>query len=351
MLTTELVNPAELTGFVRGLTFPNNSELARFLPAQERNAIEYAFNRTDRVRRKAAQYRPFDVESPIGERPGIAKVTGRVPPISKKMVMGEEEQLLFDALQRDAAITQEMEDAIYNDAENLTNDILDRVEFARGQVLSTGKVTFTNDLGFEVAQIDYGIPAGNFVTTPGAAWSDTTNAVPVTDMRGWITGTYMPANGNRRPAIGLTSSTTLTNLSLNAQMKTFLATPVVGATLPILTDDQAQAVLRTQGLPPLIAIDEVVNIPGVGDTRVIPEGRVIFLPAPSVDNFGETFYGPTVEAMNLARAGFLSRRTAPGLTATNLITYDPEHIWTKVAGLVIPVLKDPNAVMVADISI
>lgn len=349
MLVTNLVNPATLTGFVRDLTFPNVNMLERFLPRRERPDIFYQFNRSDQTRRKAAQFRPFDVESPIGERPGVARVSGRIPPISKKMVLGEEETLLRDAVFRQQVLTAEMEEAIYDDAENLSSDIADRLEFARGQVLSTGVVTFTSDLGFEVAEIDYGIPGSNFVTTPGAAWSDTTTSVPVTDMRGWIEGVYMPANSNRRPVVGLTSSTVLTNLALNAQMKNFLALPVVGSTLPILTPEQSQTVLRSQGLPPLIACDEVVNIVGVGETRVIPEGRVVFLPAPG-DRFGETTFGPTVEALNLARAGFLSPGSAPGMTATNMITYDPEHTWTKVAALAIPVLKDPNAVMVADVS-
>jgi hypothetical protein len=348
MLTTELVNPATLTGFVRELQFPNVNALERYLPAQQRLAIEYAFDRTDKKRRKMAQFRPFDVESPVGERPGVARVRGRIPPISKKMVLGEEETLLVDALRRQQTLTPEMEREIYDDAYMLTSDIADRVEFARGQVLTTGKVTFTNDLGFETAEIDFGIPGGNFVTTPGAAWSDTVNAVPITDMRGWML-TYQAANANRLPVVGLTSTTVLTNLMLNAQMKSFLATPVVGGTLPILTLDQAQAVLRTQGLPPLIAVDEMVNVNGT-DTRVIPEGRVVFVPAPSPE-FGETTYGPTVEALNLAKAGYLSAETAPGLTAVNMVTFDPQHTWTKVSGLVVPVLKDPNAVMVADVSV
>lgn len=351
MLATELINPAELTGFVRGLTFPNQDVLARFLPNRERPDIEYAFNRTDRVRRKAAQFRPFDVESPIGDRPGVARVRGRIPPISKKMVLGEEEALLAEALRRQAALTPEMEDEIYNDARNLTRDILDRIEFARGQVLSTGKVTFTNDIGFEVAEIDYGIPGGNFVTTPGAAWSDLVNSVPITDMRGWITNTYMPANANKRPVIGLTDTTTLINLQLNAQVKNFIPSAnFAGQVMPILTDAQVQAVLAAQNLPPIVAIDELVNIDGVGDTLVLPAGRVIFLPAPS-DVFGETTFGPTAEALYLARSNFLPAASAPGLTAENMITFDPQHIWTKVAALAVPVLKDGNSVMVADVSI
>jgi hypothetical protein len=351
MITTELVNPAELTGFVRGLTFPNTNALERFLPSRNRLAIEYAFNRNDRRRRKMAQYRPFDVESPVGERPGVARVSGRIPPISKKMVLGEEETLLIDALRRQGSITPEMRQEVLDDAAMLTQDVLDRIEFARGQVLSTGKVTFTNDLGFETAQIDYGIPAGNFVTTPGAAWSDTANAKPVTDMTGWITGTYMPANANRRPAVALASTTTLRNLQLNAEVKAFIpAANVSGAVMPVLTDTQLQAVLAAQNLPPILAFDEMVKDPTGSDVRVIPEGLVVFLPAPGED-FGETTFGPTVEALNLARAGYLTANTAPGLTAINMITYDPQHTWTKVSGLVVPVLKDANAVMVADVSV
>jgi hypothetical protein len=161
----------------------------------------------------------------------------------------------------------------------------------------------------------------------------------------------MPANSNRRPAVGLVSSTTMLALTLNAQVRSFIVVAgAVGATLAILTDQQIQGVLSARNLPPLIVVDEVVNLEGAGETRVLPEGTVVFLPAPS-ERFGETTFGPTVEAINLARAGFLPVASAPGLTGTNLITFDPEHTWTKVSGLVVPVLKDPNAVMVADITI
>lgn len=353
MLVTDQIDPQELTGFVRELQFPNVNMLARFLPDQQRNALEYEFNRTDKERRRAAQFRPFDVESPIGDRPGMARVRGKVPPISKKMVLGEEEQLLLDAVRRQTRISPEMVDQVFNDARNLTSDIRDRIEFARGQVLSTGKVTFTNDLGIPSAEIDYAIPSANFVTPSGTDWTlaNAATAVPITDMDGWIRTVYMPANGNARPAVGITSSTVMRALAVNAQIRSFIVIAgAVGATLAILTDDQVQTVLRAQGLPPLIVCDEVVNLVGAGTTRVIPEGTVVFLPAPSVDNFGETFFGPTVEALNLARAGYLPVASAPGLAGTQMITFDPEHQWTKVNGLVIPVLKDPAAVMVADVA-
>ncbi len=352
MLVTELVPPDELTGFVRGLQFPNVNMLEAFLPHRDRNDIEYAFSRTDQTQREAAQFRPFDVESPIGARPGMARVRGKIPPISKKMVLGEEEQLLRDALARAQVLSPEMETQIYGDAQNLASDIADRLEYARGQVLSTGKVTFTNDLGFVAAEIDYGVPAGNFVTPAGDAWSgNPTTATPITDIDGWIRTVYMPANSNRRPAVAVTSSSTLLALGLNDEVRSFIVVAgAVGATLPILTDEQVQAVLRARNLPPVVVCDEVVNLPGAGSTRVIPEGLVVFLPAPDADKFGETTYGPTVEALNLARGGFLPAASAPGLTGTNMRTFDPEHIWTKVSGLAVPVLKDANGVMVADVT-
>lgn len=351
MLATDLVNPGVLTGFIRELQFPDVGLLERFLPNQELLAIEYEFVRTDAVRRKAAQYRPFDVPSPIGARPGLAKVRGSVPPISKKMVLGEEEQLLVDALKRQQILTPEMEATIYNDAQNLTGDIQARVEYARSQVLTTGKVTFTNDLGFVAGEIDYGIPNTNFVTTTsGGPWSNPTTGKPISDMMAWRL-IYRAANGNRNPAVGLINSNTLANLTLSDEVKAFIVIAgVVGSTLAVITEAQVAAVIGSKNLPPLVVIDEVIDVEGIGEVKVIPDDKLVYLPAPSTDRFGYTHLGPTVESINLARGGFLSVATAPGLTATNMRTFDPEHIWTKVAGLVVPVLKDPNAVMVADLT-
>ena len=344
-LVTDLIDPSELTAFVRELDF-DEFTLSTWLPDQFRPTVEWAFDRRDARREQMASYRGFDTEAEIGNRPSFDRIRGAIPPLSKKLMLGEEQRLRLNQLASGGgsqAPSREMIEASFDDAAFLTESILARIEYARGQVLSTGKVTFTNDAGFVDAEVDYGVPGGHFVTVSNA-WSDATNGTPLTDLR-TRTEAYKTANGGRSPAAVLCSDTVISRALLSDELRDYAG---VGATIPsILTPDQVNQILAAHTLPPLVPYNTQVNIGG-SDTRVIAEDLAVFVPAPSVQRFGETTFGVTAEALELAAAGFVTEATAPGLAGVNMKSFDPVQTWTKVAGIALPVLKDNKAIMVLD---
>src|SRR5215217_7149996 len=128
-LILDLVDPQELIGYVRQFQAEeeaNQFRLAAYLPNDNIDDIEYRITTGALRMPDAAMVRAWDTESPIGSRQGIKRLFGELPPISKKIRLGEEERLRRRKLETgsNAAIV----DAIYDDAANMTLSVLSRIE-------------------------------------------------------------------------------------------------------------------------------------------------------------------------------------------------------------------------------
>ena len=334
MIINDIVPAQELTGFIREIDPAlYGFDLDRFLPNQYREQVEYAFNRSDRTRADVASYRAFDVEAEIAKRPGFARVRGQIPPMSRKIPLGEELRLQLEALRGyDAGIAQQ----VYDDAALIVEGMLARIELARGAALTTGAVPFTVDAGFSSnVTVNYGTPTA--LTAPGISWSTSATAIPVSNLMTMHTD-YKAANGGMPAAYVLTSTEVINAVLSATSTKSWFA--MNGVTPELITLDAVNTLLGRFGVPPLVANDTLVSVNGVA-TRVIPRTQVTFLPQPNVATFGETTFGITAEALELLSSNaFESVAAAPGLVGLNMKTFDPVSVWTKVAGLVLPVIKD-----------
>lgn len=344
MLDFDLFDPTEMTGFVRELYF-NEYALQGWFPQETRQGIDYAFTRATRRREEMGSFRAFDTPAPIGDRPSVDRVHGAIPPMSKKLPLTEWERLNLERARGLTGATDDLLSLAYDDAALLTESLTARLEYARGTVLQSGQVTFVTDHGFTGVIIDYGAVTA---VTVGTLWSDLTNGDPVGDLIA-ATQAYIIRNRGRRPASVLMSTTDLNNVLRSAKFRVFVG---VGASIPsILTPATANQVLEAYAVPPIQTYDTLVNVPGSGDTRVLPTGKAFMMPAQGdTVRFGETTYGVTAEALELVGAGFLQLDTAPGLVGVGMTEYDPVTKWTKVAGLAVPVLKDPNLITVLTIA-
>lgn len=335
LLNSDYIAPVELTGYARAALQDlavNQFTLARFLPDQVIDDLDYRFTRGGEGLVDAATFRAYDAESPIGARPGLTRVAGELPPISRKIRLGEYDRLR----QRNAgtAIT----DNILADAVRMTRAVAARVEMARGEALYSGKVTI-NENGV-VATVDFGRPAGHTVTA-GTLWSSVDTATPVADLNTWIQ-TYVDANGEP-PARILTSRRVLDFLQRNAQFRTLAAT-VAGAPA-LVTPEMAAQVLGAYGLPPIEVYDARVRVNGTA-TRVIPDNRVVLLPA-DADELGATLWGTTAESLE-PEFGLVD--DGPGIVAGAYSTKDPVAVWTKAAAIALPVLANPGLTFSATVA-
>ncbi|MCO0632716.1 major capsid protein [Micrococcus yunnanensis] len=340
----DLVPPPALTAYVREVPSPTGWILNRFLPDVLVPDIEAGIDRTIK-RNRAAAFRTYDAESPIGARSPFERSRVTLPPISEKIPLGEHERLQLERIRSGGSgNTAQLVDQVYDDGANLAGAIQARMELARGDVLTDGKFTLANENGLTL-EADFGLPAEHLVA-PSVLWSDRENATPVSDLAAWA-DQYEEATGER-PGYVVMSRIAKAHLmaSVEARSLAGLTGPGMVATLD---NDQLSAILTARDLPEIVVYSAQIDVNGTA-TRPIAADRVVMLPTNARD-LGYTAWGITAESLEFAasNAGVLGFEQLPGLFASVLKEFDPVRTWTKVSGVGMPLIEQPHRLLVADV--
>lgn len=341
----DYVDPIELTGYVREVPQPSNLMLAQFLPDKNIGNVEAAIDQVTRTNR-AAMFRSWDAETPIGQRDSFQRSKIKLPPLGEKLPVAEQETLMLERVRTGGDNRNGYVQAIYDDAATLAGNVRRRMEVARGDVLVDGKFTLAGENHLTL-EADFGMPAEHKVTA-ATPWSDHADATPLLNLKAWIDA-YVDANGER-PGKIVTSNTVINNLLLAAEIRDLFnrGTTLTGGP-NLLTTVQLNQVLQAYGIPPLIEYNTKINVDG-SNVRVIPEDRLIMLPENASD-LGYTAWGVTAESLRLATGqnpGLLFEEL-PGLVGMTMLTGDPIQTWTKVAAVGMPLITDPKRLFVADV--
>lgn len=334
-LVRDLITPAELTGYARAALADlpiNQPSLARFLPDQNVDGLQYAFSQGGGALRDVATFRAFDAETPLGRREGFSEVRGQLPPLGRKIRLSEYDQLTL----RNA--TAEQRRLLLRDAERLVREIDARLEVARGDALVNGSVTIAEN-GVQ-ATVDFGrLSSHNYASnTAPVLWSTTATATPIVDLMGWR-DKYVATNGFNPGRI--VTSTRVLNALLRTDDVRKSINP--NATTMYVTVAQVNGLLQAFGLPAIETYDAQFSIGGVG-TRVIPDDKLLFLPPANAD-LGATLWGTTLESQE-AEYGLDG---SPGIVVGAWKTRDPIGLWTHAAAIALPILGNPNLSLVADV--
>lgn len=343
MLIYDLADPQELVGFTRGVQQERDANvfvLSRFLPNQPLDDIEWRVTQGQLQDEDAAVIRAWDTESPIGGRQGLNRIMGELAPMSKKYRIGEEDRLRKRQLER-GGDASEIVAAIFDDAGKGARSLSARVEMLRGEALVTGELNI--DENGVVQTVDFGRDTDLSVnaTTP---WSTHAGNDILTEELAWRTA-YRDINGFD-PGLALMSQADIDDMLLNEQYRGLAA--YQGITPAFLNNEQLNLVRRAHGLPPIFTYDVKVRVSGT-QTRVIPEGNIVYLP-PAGERIGATFTGTTAEALELAGAAQIAQDQVAGMTSVVEKTFDPVATWTKTAAIALPVLINPDLTMVADVT-
>lgn len=337
-LITEYATPAELTGYAREALRDreeNTLNLNRWLPNDTVNDLSYRFTRGGGGLIEAAVFRAYDAESDIGTRSGGARVSGELPPISRKMPVGEYEQIRMRNVDTQNA---EIRDAMEADSVKLVNAVAARIELARGDALFNGSVTIAENN--VQASVNFGRTSAHSVTAT-TLWSDTENAKAYDDLQAWLE-VYNTTNG-ALPEYTLMSRKIYNALRKNKQIRE-LAFAGSASAPGVLTRDGLNAVLGQYDIPPVEIYDAKVSVAGTA-TRVTPEDKICFLPAQG-DAAGKTLWGVPVEA-NDPRYGLAG--DAAGVAVGGYKSEDPQTVWTRATAIALPVLAAPDLTFVADV--
>lgn len=335
-LWTDVVDPAELTGYVRAGVedYPQNqATLARFLPNDEVDDIVARITTDARNNGNVAQYRSYDAETPIGDRTGGSRKTIDLPPLGKKVRVSEYDQLRA----RNADAPDAVRNAVEREALRQARSIVDRLELARGQAIVTGKVTIAEN-GF-ITEADFGRNPAHVVT---AATSWSTSTTWAAELESWQ-ATYL-ANTGENPGATLISRRILSTL------RGKLVGP--GATVNQVGNEAVQNVFDDLGLGQIFVYDRSVRVGGAM-TRVIPDDRLVLLPAPGDPNdadattLGATVLGRTLESMEPEYG--IPAVEQPGIVAGVYRTDDPIAAWVKATAIALVTLANPDQTFVADV--
>jgi len=336
----DVIDPVELTGYSRDIPEPPEYGLSPLLPPREIPDIEYDFKTSTRSNR-AARYRAWDAETPIGKRDGFSTTRGKLPPLGEKRVIGEYERIQLERAR--GADGSQLVTNIYDDTDANVLAVRARLELARGDVLSDGKFTLDGENGLTI-EVDYLIPGTNFVSA-AIAWSDHANAKVLSDMLAWTKAATV-ANRGARPVAGYTDSETIGHVQRNAELRDIAGT--VNGVPNIVSQSNVDAVFAAHNLPPLRPMEHSI-LDGETDEAVpvLPPGTIVFLPATPV---GRTVFGITAEALELVEAKRLRFEDAPGIVAVTQREGDPVRVWSKAGATAMPVLENPDGVFVADVA-
>lgn len=352
LLNANYFTPAELTGFGRAALADmqvNQFRLARWLPNHLVDDLMYRFSTGGGGLMKAARYRGPDAEADLTGRTGVARVTGELPLISRKMVLTEYDQMRLRA-NPESPITNQ----ILSDAQIVVGEVAARIELARAEAIETGKVTFP-ELGG--GAIDFQRKSSHTNVAPAVAWPNTETSTPITDLLSWVE-TYAASNGGKVPGVILTSRKAFNLLLRSAEVRSLGATLAGSPT--IVSQATLSNVLSSYGLPPVETHDgQIANDDGTA-RRLFAETSVMLLPsgntatenanplAPVGADFtgnllGETMYGIPSHAQEAE----FSESDRAGIFVGNYGTAEPPKIWTLASAVAVPVLNNANLVLQA----
>lgn len=337
------VTPDALTAFVREVPTPANYVLDQLLPNVyfDKNTVDVS---ELTKKNRAAKFRAFDGRIHRTERDTLEVRTVKLPPVSSMNGIGELERLNLEAARQNGGSTNAVINQIYDDASNLTGEVLTRMELARGDVLTDGKFTLAGENGLHV-EANFGVP-GNHIVSASTVWSTTASATVIADLTAWV-DVYVATNGFR-PGGMVLSNKTMGYMLRNSEIRT-LAGSLAG-TPGIVSRRTVDEVLDTFGLPPILFVyDTQVDVDDVS-TRVLPEDRVLFTP-PNPSDLGYTAWGVSATALELVNAAKVdfSFEQAPGIVGVVVKDGPPFRESTFVDAVGMPVLTNPKRLLVADV--
>jgi hypothetical protein len=346
----DAVSPAELTGFARTLD-PSlyGLTLNRFLPDRAPELrTTFKIRYRQQTRPIAAHYRAYDALGRKIIRPGYEAIEVEVPPLSVDMYLSEEDTIRLAQLRADSTLDPALESSIFDDAAMVARSILDRIEYARGQLLSTGKITFLNDYGYtDDIVMDFGVPVSpNFVNSTHD-WSVPSSSTPWTDLRNLVTS-FKSANNGRGPDWIITSLLNTQRLALSTETINLLTAGNVLNPVPFATPAAVDQIRGAYDIPPITVYDTSVNLNG-STTRVIPQNLLIM--GVNGPDFGETLHGVTSYALKAAgnpQATGIDTSSAPGLYVAVIEEDHPPRSTMTANATALPALKDPNLLFVYD---
>lgn len=342
---SHLIDDRELLDFSQNFGVQRSYMGSRLFPDVKTEYIEQEYTRLCENGNlpMAATVHALDTEAVIGSRVPFDKVSTEELLIKEKINLSEDVARLTRGL---SMKKDSLRNFIFDDVARMSERVVTRAELAKMDAIAKGKfIIDENNLDLH---IDYGIPAGNYVSSD---WTDP-DADILGDIRTWYD---LATDQGVAPNIAITTNAVFRNIAQNKGIqKAIFGANGVG-TLP--SREQVNALLSSQfnGLTLTTNDQKYGKIMTASDKtyveprRFFPEDTFV-LTATGVDGtLGSGLWGVTPEELEQGGA-FDTKRQNQFVTVTTWDTPDPVATWTKASGLFIPVLPNVYGHIIADVS-
>lgn len=316
-LWTDLINPADLTGFARETAeIYDSSALALLMPTTTVDDVVFSWD-VDTLDTLMAEYRAFDAETSIGGGAGYERKTAELAPLGRKTRFGE-----YERLRRRNASADSFQAEADRKAGALARGVIDRINLLRGEALVNGGYTIEEN-GFRQV-VDFGRHQ-DLTVTAATLW-DAAGATPLEDVAAWAE--LFADHANIMPTHIIASSKV-------ALLMRKSITPDDAFRTASLADLNAE--LAANELPQLVVSNGRIN-----GTNVIPADKLVMGVAGKT---GGTVFGTTVEADDPRYA--LSGSELPGIVVGTYLEEDPATVWVRSAAIGLPILANPSMSLAA----
>lgn len=340
---SELITDRELLDFSQHFSVARSYAGSRFFPDQKTQYIEQEFFRMTENGNlpMSAMVHALDTEAHITSRIPMERVNVEELLIKEKINLTERLKRLTRGMNM---ASSQMRDYIFDDVARMAETVVTRAEKAKMDAIALGKFTIDeNGLDFD---IDYGIPAENFVTSD---WSDP-DADILGDIRAWR---LLAIEKGVIPNVALTTESVVTNMMKNiAIQKAIFGTSNTGI-LPSM--EQLNTLMQPQfgfrietneaRYGKLVTVNGKVKIK---QERFFPDGKFVLDAVAPNGSLGIGLWGVTPEE-DEQNGKWDSLRQQQFVTVAQWSEKDPVAHWTKASGLFVPVLPNPYGHIIANV--
>lgn len=277
---------------------------------------------------------------PIG-REAFKTLSTSMPFFKNSMVVNEKQRQQLNNVINGG--NQQVIDAIlnviYNDNKTLLDNASATREMMRMQLITTGTIAFSNN--GQAIQYDFNVPSSNKVTSD---WNTAATADPISDIIKWQD--IVENNTGVRPTEVLMNRQTLSKLSKATSIKDAIYVFANGTVTPNTANTRRYIEQETETR--IYTYDKGYTDDEGTFTKFVPDDVVCLFPEGTL---GKEVFGTTPEESDLmtyAGAEVSITDTGVAVTATKLT--DPVTVETKVSMIYLPVLDDPETLVIADVS-
>lgn len=327
MLHLEEFQPAALKGYIDNVPPAREYLLSRFLPVEETEDLDFAFNIINGKYGKAASLTGWNAAAPLRDKKSFETAMAEVVKVQHGQRLDERQLLKFKKPRSENEQGRALS-YVYDTTEELSQGVDDIIEYMRAQALYSGGMSYHDDLNDIHIDFELDLPENNriTVTTP---W-DQAGAKPLADVQAAVKQ-FQAENQRRKPAIMHMTSATEALLLQNESIRVQIYGAQNGGQL--LTPGNVQAAFSALGLPSYEINDDVVEMES-GEVQLLEDGKVVLLGA----ELGKTFVGPTVE-----------NDYEPGKFVSTVIKVDPPEQKIIIGQAVYPAVNRPQAIVIMSV--